>query len=238
MAVKRSTSATRMLRVFEAVAKAQPVGVSALARALEADKSAVQRDLVTLADAGWIRAAPGTPGQWELTPHVLTLARAPSSNEQLRQRARVVLADLWRETGETVYLTVPDGDHFVVIEALESPNLLRMVPPVGMIVPLEGSATARAVMAWLGDDEQARLLGRAPDPALRQVWTETRERGFAVSDGDIVPGTLTLASAVLGAGERPAGAVVLTGPKERIGSERIAAVGALVQEAASRIVQG
>ena len=54
MAVKRNLSAGRMLAVFETIARAQPVGVSALARELGADKSAVQRDLMTLADAGWI----------------------------------------------------------------------------------------------------------------------------------------------------------------------------------------
>lgn len=237
MAVKRSASATRMLRVFERIASAQPIGVSALARLLEADKSAVQRDLVTLADAGWIRPAPGTAGQWELTPHMLTLARAPSSNEALRQRARPVLADLWRASAETVYLAVPHADHFVVIEALESPSLLRTVPPVGMIVPVEGSATARAVMAWFSAEEQARMLGREPDAGRRGDWAETRERGWAMSDGDIVPGTVTFASAVLDPAGRPVGAVVLTGPKERIGDDRIAALGTAIHAAARQIMQ-
>ena len=75
MAVKRSHSAARMLAVFEAVARTQPIGVSALARDLGADKSAVQRDLMTLADAGWIATSPVGNGQWELTAD-----RAASSN--------------------------------------------------------------------------------------------------------------------------------------------------------------
>ena len=123
-----------MLTVFERTAALQPIGVSALARELGADKSAVQRDLMTLADAGWIRPAPG--GQWELTPHILTLARPPHSSDNLRQRARLALERLRSETGETAYLTVPDGDQFVVLDALESEHLLRMVQPVGMVVRL------------------------------------------------------------------------------------------------------
>ena len=57
MAVKPLQSLQRALSVIEAIAANQPIGVAALARLLGEDKSAVQRDLMTLADAGWIRAA-------------------------------------------------------------------------------------------------------------------------------------------------------------------------------------
>jgi IclR family acetate operon transcriptional repressor len=225
MAVKRSSSAARVLKVFEHVAAHQPIGVSALARALAADKSAVQRDLMTLADAGWIRAAAGMPGQWELTPHVLTLARPPHSTGSLRQRARAALERLRAATGETAYLTVRDGGQFVVLDALESPQMLRMVPPVGMVVPVAGSATARAVLPFLPEDEQARLLGAPVTAGQRAEFAATRARGYAVNDGDIEPSAVALASAIVSARGVPAGALVLTGPAERLAPGRRAAVG-------------
>src|ERR1700712_2860366 len=107
------------------------------------------------------------PGQWDLTPHVLTLARPPHSMDSLRQRARPSLERLRGETGETAYLTVPDGDRFVVLDALESLHMLRMVPPVGMVVRVEGSATARAILPHLSGEEQARLLGAPVSEAMR-----------------------------------------------------------------------
>ena len=61
MAVKRSQSASRVLSVLELIASRQPIGVSALAKLLDEDKSAVQRAIMTLADAGWIRIAPEPP---------------------------------------------------------------------------------------------------------------------------------------------------------------------------------
>lgn len=216
MAVKRSSSAARMLKVFEHIAALQPIGVSALARALAADKSAVQRDLMTLVDAGWIRAAAGGPGQWELTPHVLTLARPPHSTDSLRQRARPALERLRGETGETAYLTVPDGDQFVVLDALESLHMLRMVPPIGMIVPVRGSATARAILPHLPEPEQERLLGAPASAALREEFRATRARGYAVNDGDIEPSAVALAAAIVSRKGVPAGALVLTGPAERL----------------------
>lgn len=222
MAVKRSHSAARMLMVFEAVARAQPIGVSALARELGADKSAVQRDLMTLADAGWIAPAPIGSGQWELTPHVLTLARPPHSSHALRQRARPVMERLREQSGETVYLTVPHGGRFVVLDALESPHMLRMVPPVGMLVPNQGSATAQIFRAHLPD---------GADPALLA-------RGYAVNDGDVVPGSVTLAAALLDTAGLPVGAVVVTGPSDRITPDRRDVIGRQVREAAALLSQG
>ena len=210
MAVKRSGSALRVLAVFEAVAQAQPIGVSALARRIGADKSAVQRDLMTLADAGWIAPAPGSAGQWELTPHVLTLVRQPHSGQALRRRAKPVMERLREDSGETVYLTVPHQDAFVVIEAVESRHVLRMVPPLGMPVPARISATARA-------------FAGGPHVATR---------GYAVSDGDIVPGSVTLAAAIRDDGGAPLAALVVTGPAERMGEDRRAVLGEALRRAA------
>ena len=222
-----------MLKVFERTATLQPVGVSALARELGADKSAVQRDLMTLADAGWIRAAPG--GQWELTPHILTLARPPHSSDNLRQRARLALERLRGETGETAYLTVPDGDQFVVLDAQESQHMLRMVPPIGMVVRVEGSATARAILPYLSEAEQARLLGAEISAAQRDEFAATRARGYAVNDGDIEPSAVALASAILDRQGVPAGALVLTGPTERLGPARRAEMGEKLRQEALQL---
>lgn len=237
MAVKRSRSAARMLSVFEAVASMQPIGVSALSRRLEADKSAVQRDLMTLADAGWIRPAPEIAGQWELSLHMLTLARPPHSSDGLRLRARPILERLRVETGETAYLAVQDGDHFVVLNAAESHHLLRMVPPVGIVIPMRGSATARAVLPYLPEDEQVRLHDGPLTEELQAEFARTRARGFAVNDEEIQPGAVALASVVLAPGGRPLGALVLTGPAERMGSVRREEMGAMLRDGARQLSQ-
>ena len=235
MAVKRNLSAGRMLAVFETIARAQPIGVSALARELGADKSAIQRDLMTLADAGWIGQAPEGAGQWELTPLVLTLARPPHSSASLRARTRPVLERLRRATGETAYLAVPDGDHFVVVDAAESHQMLRMVPPVGIVIPIARSATGRAVLAALPEGERAAVLGETVSPALAAELAETRERGFAINDGDIVGGALAMAALVRDAGGAVAGSLVLTAPAERLTGDARLAAGRAVRDAAAEL---
>jgi DNA-binding IclR family transcriptional regulator len=231
MAVKRSLSAGRMLSVFELVAQLQPIGVSALARELVADKSAVQRDIMTLADAGWIRLVPGLRGQWELTLHALSLARPPHSSHSLRHRLRPMLERLHESTGETVYLTLPYQKHFIVVDALESQHMLRVVPSIGMSVPLQGSATARAYLAFLPAAPAEALLGGPPSAAMLEDFALTRERGYAVNDGDILPGSVAIAAPVLTGPHQPVGALVLVGPHERIPPARQREIGMALREA-------
>ena len=80
----------------------QPVGVSDLARLLDEDKSAIQRDIMTLVDAGWVGSASGTPGKWQLTAHILAVAHMGAVSNDLRQRARGALEALRDASGETV----------------------------------------------------------------------------------------------------------------------------------------
>ena len=64
MAVKTSNAATRVLAVIDLVAEHQPVRISELAKLLDEDRSAIQRAVATIAEAGWIRPAADAPSQW------------------------------------------------------------------------------------------------------------------------------------------------------------------------------
>ena len=232
MSVKRSQSAARVLAVLECIARHQPIGVSELARLLQADKSAVQRAAMTLADAGWIRLASGTPGKWGLTAHILAVAHMGHMRNDLRQRAHGALEALRDASGETVLLVVPDIGRFVVIDAVESRNMLRTVPHLGLAVPVRRSATSRAVLPYMTREQQIELLGEPPDSRLLSEFAATLKRGFSVSDGDVISGSTNIAAPILELDGRPIGAVVASGPSERLTAKRQREVGAMVLETA------
>jgi DNA-binding IclR family transcriptional regulator len=210
MSVKRSKSGTRVLAVLEEIARTQPVGVSELARLLEADKSAVQRAIMTLADEGWIGPAPGGTTRWQLTGHIQLVAHQALGSSGLRQRARPALEALRNATGETVGLTVPDIGRFVVIEVLESRQVLRTVPHVGMVVTTDESATGPAVLAYLPRADQVRLLGREPDAALERDFETVRRQGYFVSEGDVQGASIPRARLTREHYERVGGLVLQT----------------------------
>ena len=238
MAVKRSQSASRVLAVLEAIARHQPVGVSDLARLLGADKSAVQRAIMTLADEGWIYAAPGAPARWQLTAHILAVAHMGHRSNDLRQRARSTLEALRNESGETVLLTVPDMHRFVVIDALESRQLLRTVPHIGLAVPIRGSATSRAILPYMSPEQQIELLGELPDAALLDEFAATLKRGYSISEGDVADGSTNIAAPIFELDGDPAGAVVISAPSERLTSDRHASIGAMASRAARELSRG
>lgn len=134
MPVKTSHAAARVLATFDLVAEHQPIGISALAKLLDDDRSAVQRAVATLAKAGWIRPASGAGASFELSAHIFAIAALPQSMNVLRQRSRRVLEHLCQITGETAFVAIPDGSRFVVIESVESTHSLRAALRIGQFI--------------------------------------------------------------------------------------------------------
>jgi DNA-binding IclR family transcriptional regulator len=235
MAVKRSQSASRTLMVLEHIASRQPISISAIARALDEDRSAVQRAVMTLADLGWIRTTTEPQARWELSAHLFAIAHLPYSGSDLRERSRRLLADLRDQTGETAFLAIPDVNRFIVIEVAESQHALRMASRIGEVIPPRGSATGRAVLPYLDLARQTAMLGRAPDDADTSEFAVSRVRGFSLSVGEVMQGATNLAAAVFDARAEPMGAIVISGPSERLSTDRHAGIGKLLARAARQL---
>ncbi len=232
MPAKRSHSATRVLTLLETIAEHQPIGVRALAKLLDEDKSAVHRGLVTLADSGWIRMTDGPAVGWELTAHILAVAYTAHGGIDLRRRARPALERLRDATNETVLLVLPDVRRFVVAEVIESRQSLRIVPDLGDTVPVRRTATGLAVLPYLSPERQEELLGSKPDRQLLDHFAKTRDRGYSVSEGEIYPLAANIASAIVDFDGQPMGAVVVCGPRERLTKSVCKTIGEMVAQTA------
>ncbi len=235
MAVKRNQSVLRALRVLDLIAEHQPVSVSALAEQLDEDRSAVNRMVVTLADAGWIRVAPDAGKQWELTAHLFSIANLPRSDDELRRRARNVLDRLCDEFGETVFLAVPAHRGLVVLDVAQSRHALRMVPRVGEPISPARSSTGRAVLAFLDEEQQRQLLGRPPGAPEKAEYAEVRGRGFATSVDDIMQGAANVAAPVFDARGRVIAAIALSGPTGRLDADRLNQAGEVLARLAKSV---
>ena len=198
----------------------------------------VQRAIVTLADKGWIRTAPGKPTRWELTAHIHAVSQHAYGSHDLRRRARTALEALRDETGESVLLNVPDGGKFIVIDVLESRHYLRSAPPVGMIVPSNGSATSRAILPFMTHEEQIEFLGGPPDATMLEDFSATVARGYSISQGDVVAGSTNIAAPIFEMDSRPIGVVLVSAPSDRATEGDYARLGALVAATARRLSRG
>jgi IclR family acetate operon transcriptional repressor len=238
VAVKTSQSGARILGALERIAEHQPVGVSELARRLGTNVAAAQRAIATLAEQGWIRTAPGRPVRWELTAHIHAVAQHAYGSHDLRRRARGALEELWRATGESVLLIVPDEQKFVVIDVLESPHFVRSAPPVGLVVPPRASATAWAMLPFMPPERQREFLGTPPDAEMQERFAETTARGFAVSRGDVFAGSTNIAAPIFEMDGRTIGAVLISVPNDRAGPSEEDRFGEMVLEVARKLSRG
>jgi IclR family transcriptional regulator, acetate operon repressor len=238
MAVKHLQSAARVLATFEALADHQPLGVGALARVLDDDKSAVQRALMTLAAAGWIRRASGDGTRWEVTTRVLGLAHRAQRRTGLRERIRPTLEALRDSTGETVILNVPESGQIVVLDVVESMQLVRTAPKVGFVVPATSSAAGQAILAHLDDTDVALYLGGPPDARLRALLAEVRKRGWGVNFGDETPGARAVGVAIIDSEQRPIASITVSAPADRLPDLVIDALGPQLANVARRLSVG
>ncbi|WP_272920828.1 MULTISPECIES: helix-turn-helix domain-containing protein [Streptomyces] len=153
-------SVTRSLRILEAVAQHQPVTVGELTKLFGLPKSTVQRTLVTLAEAGWLRANRKDTTRWEIGARVLAVRPAALQGSSLFAAAREPMIRLRDTVNETIHLSVPDALHsMVVVDRVDCDHPVRTFHTVGDTSPLHATAVGRAILAQLPkrDVEELRV---------------------------------------------------------------------------------
>jgi len=256
-------SVRNALRVFEAVAERQPVGVSELARALVLPKATVQRALVTLGEAGWLRpeardpsGRPGRPGGWVVGARCARLAQAAPRAAAIRAAAGPHLQPLRDRTRESVMLFALDGERLALLASEQSPQVVRASPGDFGAPPLHATAAGRAVLAFLPEARRRALLAgglpRFTDASITEAGAlaaelaGTRARGYAVSHGEYQPDLAGVAAPILdgasdaqdgpgGPGDTPIGSLTVFGPTHRFDPAAVESVARLVTEVCAEI---
>ncbi|GAA1985918.1 IclR family transcriptional regulator [Amycolatopsis minnesotensis] len=245
--VRSMNSVLNTLRVFEEVAVRQPIGVSALARATEIPKGTVQRCLVTLQQAGWLKVVDAERARWGVTRKVLALGLRGTGERDLREVAEPVVQRLAGETGETIMLGERDGECLVVLAREDSDQVVRVFLEVGTRVPLRASSGGTAIMALLEDAEVEELLRNeltefadapVPDVAeLRREIARTVKRGYALNGSSswYRPQVASIGAAITNPAGRPIAAVTLAVPEMRYSRAKEKTFAPLVVDAAAEI---
>lgn len=230
MPVNANKSGTRLLQVLEQIARSQPVGVRQLARMLDLEKSATQRAVTTLAEAGWIQPASLSAAGWELSVRILHVSHLAHGSNSLRQRARPALEALRDATNETAYLAIPAEDGFVVLDVAESRESLRTVVPCGSLLHIDDMAIIDAVLPYLGPEKRDELMGKVPKDKLRRAWQGAMETGYSIAEDAQDENSITIAVPVLGTYSEAIGALCVRAVRARTGPEKQREIGRLLLE--------
>ena len=114
--------------------------------------------------------------------------------------------------------------------------------------PFHASGIGKAILAHLGPDRVAAIIGRTglqsfTDKTLSRAaelaadLAEIRARGWSVDDEERYPGMRCVAAAIFNEFGEPVGGVSISGPTVRVTPERLAAIGPEVREAAAAITK-
>ncbi|HWI74046.1 MAG TPA: helix-turn-helix domain-containing protein [Baekduia sp.] len=180
----------RGLRALEVLAR-HPDGlsVSELAAALETHRAAVYRLVGPLGDHHLVRREPD--GRFTLGPGLIELAAGV--RPRLHDVAEPVLQRLADQLRATTALTIRDGDHAVVATVVlpREPRMHLTYRP-GMRHPLTQGCPGHVLLA-----------AAPPQPDEPEFVTRARERRYAVSRGELLPGATGVAAAVAAPGHEP-----------------------------------
>ena len=238
------TTVAKGLAVLELLARADgPLRLGAIAQQLNLQKSNVHRLLGTLATLGYVMQEPETGRYmpslklWELGVGVLHAHPA-------RRAAAPIMHELHRATGETVSLTLLDGEEVLYLDKLLSPRPLRFTTRPGSRALAAFTPSGKAMLAQLADprpilERTRRRLSRGRDLSVEGVMAEfelIRRQGYALSEGEASPGVVGVAAAIPSR-EGPPSAITVSGPAERMSSAKRGLVIEAVLQACARIAE-
>jgi len=215
-------AATRTLRVLRFLAgQPDPVTLDRLARAVGLPRSTAYHLVSAMIDEGFVVHLP-EEHRYGLGVAAFEVGSGYTRQEPLQRIARRPLAGLVDTLGQSAHLAVLHGREVLYVLEERAPGRPPLVTDVGVRLPAQLTASGRAILAALPANQVRALYpdrsafvdrhGSGPTSlsALRALLSETRQRGYAVEEGEVTPGFASLAAAVLDHNDHPAAGIAVT----------------------------
>ena len=122
------------------------------------------RILGSLADVGFVER--DSAGQYLLGRKLRKLAGYVSRGIDIRKEALDIMRQLRDELGETVNLTVREGDEVIYVERVSARRMMRVEQVIGSRAPLHVTAVGKLMLGELGDDFVRAYAERTGLPAF------------------------------------------------------------------------
>lgn len=236
----------RGLAILDAFSAGQDdLGVNEIARLVDMHKSTVSRLCSTLEQAGYL-ARDTVTDKYRLGARIRQLTGASSRDVALGDAARDILTQLAETSGDTVTMVVRDGLDITTIDVVEGPTMMRMQARVGARVQVHASAGAKAVLAWLPEEQLRRVIDAWPlarltpntvtdkEELIRQL-ASLRERGYSIDNEEIEIGLRCVGAPVRNQAGEVIAAIAISAPRFRLRPEDFDRFGAMVRQAADAI---
>lgn len=184
----------KAMAVLELLAEApDELGLGDIASRLDLNKSTCHRILTTLAAGDFVERP--SPGTYRLGIGAFRVGSAMERRLSVRERALPAMRELYRRSGETVFLLVLRGDEAVCVERLDGRYASTHTLRIGGTLPLHLGAGPRLLLASLPDEQVEGYIGgplqRRTSPTqvtseqLRDEVARIRRDEYAASRDDV-----------------------------------------------------
>jgi DNA-binding IclR family transcriptional regulator len=165
-------------------------------------KGTVQRILFTLQKEGYLIKSEEDK-TYKLSMKFFQLASVALKELDVIPISRPHLKRIRDQTGECVYLNIIHEDERMCVDFFAGHHELQAYVHIGQRSPLYAGASAKALLAFLPDEEIERILnGKTIEKITpntitdkREIWQEIvkiREKGFAVSQAERIEGIVSI----------------------------------------------
>lgn len=195
----------KAMAVLELLAEApDELSLGDIAHRLDLNKSTCHRILTTLAAGDFVERP--SAGSYRLGVGAFRIGNAMARRLSVHERALPAMREVFRKTGETIFLTVLRADEAVCLERLDGRYAATHTLRVGGTLPLYLGAGPRLLLAnlpvpsfesYLAGPFQRRVSANQPTEAqLREQVAAIRRDGYSVSRDDVEEGVTALSVGV------------------------------------------
>ena len=221
-------AATRALRVLRYLAtQPEAVTLDRLAAAVGLPRSTAYHLVATMIEEGFVVHL-ADEHRYGLGVAAFEVGSGYTRQEPLQRIARRPLTLLVDELRQSAHLAVLHGRDVLYVLEERAPGRPPLVTDVGVRLPAHLTASGRAILAAL-PAAQIRALypdraafvdrhggGPGSPTALRTLLSDTRQRGYAMEDGEVTPGFASVAAAVSDHTGHPVAGVAVTYPADAV----------------------
>ncbi|MBC7132034.1 MAG: IclR family transcriptional regulator [Roseovarius sp.] len=217
-------SLTRILALFDLLAQSdRRMTLAELSTALDCPKSSLLVLLRPLVEKGYLMREQDS---YALGPTIFRFAQTILTNHPFETVLRGVMAELARQTGETVLFAVREGDRVVYSSVVESAQPVRYVAQTGIDRPLFCSASGLVMLAHDSPEKLDAYFRRTEltpltansvtdEGELRRIIAQIRKLGYSSTVGTAHADAAGFGVPVFRADGKLAGALVIGAPVER-----------------------
>lgn len=237
------SSIKRTIQVLELLARKGALGARAVAQQLSLPVGSVHRLLIDLADENVVER--NAEGAWQLSYRLLAITDLQLDGVAFPRLARPFCESIAEKTRETVNVNVLSGEGCVCIDKVRGNEGMQLDWRIGSRGPLYCGGSAKAILAFLGDADQQRVLEQPmttftrytiTDPTeLRAELTRIRKRGYSIDNQEVVVGVFCVGVPIVDRIGRPVGAISISGPSSKAPGAAIQPQVDLLNEAASTV---